>query len=183
MPDEPGDREELERLRKLFESVEDDELDDSAMSELEQKLEAVEGDEEIPPDKLDELELKLRDVEDRFARDQESRRSAEESMGSEFDDRMARLHDKVDKVKQDRTVKAAERDRQMRSEASSARGAGLGLTVAYMIIGVPMFGAGIGWLIDRQGGTTHWIGLCTFFGAVLGVTIAVLTLQRHNSDK
>ena len=46
-----------------------------------------------------------------------------------------------------------------------SKGMGIGLSAAYGIIGLPLVGAGAGWLLDRWLHTS-W---CTFAGVVLGV--------------
>ncbi len=63
------------------------------------------------------------------------------------------------------------------------RGVGVGLTVAYTIIGVPLLGAAVGFLIDQSRGTSQWTGICTVAGAFLGVGFALFTLNRTNMDK
>lgn len=50
-------------------------------------------------------------------------------------------------------------------DAESSRSTGVGLTAAYGIIGLPLVGAGLGWLADRAMGT----GFCIVAGVVLGL--------------
>ena len=57
---------------------------------------------------------------------------------------------------------ASEREQQIRGE--SGYGLGVGLLVAYTIVGVPLGGALVGWLIDRGLGTDGWKG---------GLTLAI----------
>jgi F0F1-type ATP synthase assembly protein I len=73
-------------------------------------------------------------------------------------------------------------DREMKSEAKSARGLGIGLTVAYTIIGLPIAGFLIGLMIDRQVGGTAWQTWLTLSLTFAGVFLAARILARH-SDK
>ncbi len=64
-------------------------------------------------------------------------------------------------------------------DAESTRGLGVGLTIAYAIIGVPLVGFGAGWLLDRaMGGGTLWQALGTVFGAVAAIAYAVKVTSR-----
>ncbi|MBL8064904.1 MAG: AtpZ/AtpI family protein [Chthonomonadaceae bacterium] len=58
--------------------------------------------------------------------------------------------------------------------AEGGRNLGLGLQIAYAILGVPIVFFGVGWLIDRQVGGTLWQGLLTIFGAAIAVWYAVI---------
>lgn len=59
-----------------------------------------------------------------------------------------------------------------------ARGMGMGLTIAYIIVGTPMAGALVGWLIDMQAGSNVAKGFGTLIGAVIGIAYAVFLLNR-----
>ena len=99
----------------------------------------------------------------------------------EFEERLAKLEKKASDAKQVREAKEKETDRRLASERESARGAGVGLQVAYMIMGVPLLFAGIGWLIDRWQGTGVFVGVGTLVGAVLGIVMTIYTLNKTNS--
>lgn len=60
-----------------------------------------------------------------------------------------------------------------------ARGTGVGLTAAYAIVGLPLAGAGIGWLIDRPTGGNIAQGVGVLIGAVVGVAFALHVVNRH----
>ncbi|MBX3097148.1 MAG: AtpZ/AtpI family protein [Fimbriimonadaceae bacterium] len=67
-------------------------------------------------------------------------------------------------------------------DRETGRGLGIGLTIAYGIIGAPIAGwlAGVG--IDRAMGRDTGIGpWLVILGAVGGVVFAIVTLQRQNS--
>lgn len=62
--------------------------------------------------------------------------------------------------------------------AGNGRNLGLGLQIAYAIIGVPLVGYGVGWLIDNQIGGKLWSGLLTIIGAALAIWYAVKSASR-----
>ncbi len=46
--------------------------------------------------------------------------------------------------------------------------------------------AGLGWWLDKQNGTSFWIGICSGFGAVAGLgyfLLVVLRLEKKNEMK
>ena len=58
---------------------------------------------------------------------------------------------------------------------------GIGLSIAYAILGLPLVGAGIGWLIDRATGVQGvWVGPLVLVGAAAGVAMAVVLLGKSN---
>ncbi len=66
------------------------------------------------------------------------------------------------------------------SDQSSARGLGLGLAMAYMIIGLPMAGVAIGWVIDNQLHTTIWKGILAVVGLAIGLAMTIQYQNRTN---
>lgn len=97
----------------------------------------------------------------------------------EFNERLEGFHQKVDRIKASREEQEREKERKRKLEQDSSRGLGIGLTIAYVIIGLPLLGAGIGWLADgRSGGT--WTGIGTVIGGVLGIVAAISIMSREN---
>jgi F0F1-type ATP synthase assembly protein I len=43
--------------------------------------------------------------------------------------------------------------------------------------------AGLGWFLDRQNGTSFWIGICSGFGAVAGLGYFLLVVLRMENKK
>jgi len=46
--------------------------------------------------------------------------------------------------------------------------------------------AGLGWWLDKQNGTSFWIGICSGFGAVAGLgyfLLVVLRMEKKNEKK
>lgn len=96
-----------------------------------------------------------------------------------FDDRLARLEQAAREARGRHETVKHEQARKQTSDGESARGLGIGLTVAYAILGMPLLGAGLGWLIDRQMGTSNYMGILCTIGAIVGVVFAVMTTNRR----
>jgi F0F1-type ATP synthase assembly protein I len=101
----------------------------------------------------------------------------------EFEERLARIEAKAEAVRAAREGKSAAESKRRGSDAEDYRGLGIGLAVAYTIIGVPIAGAAIGWLLDQAMGSALWIQVCTLAGATLGVFMAVLMLNKANQSR
>lgn len=155
-PHEPDEEELEERLRKLL-------------------GEAEEGDES----KLDDIELQLRDVEQKLESSQGDRQGKEALFDAEFEDRLQKLHDRAESMKSKRDAVEAERTRHTVAEQASARGLGVGLSVAYAIIGLPLLCAGIGWLIDRSAGGNTGKALGAVIGLAIGIVVAIRLLGHE----
>jgi F0F1-type ATP synthase assembly protein I len=65
-----------------------------------------------------------------------------------------------------------------RMTPEGARGLALGLTIAYAILGLPMFGFVVGWVVDRQLDSQFWAGALTLVGAIGGIVFAFFAVQR-----
>lgn len=60
----------------------------------------------------------------------------------------------------------------------TGKGLGLGLQVAYAIIGVPIVGFGVGYAIDMAVGGVFWRGILTIAGATAAVWYAMRSVNR-----
>jgi F0F1-type ATP synthase assembly protein I len=161
-----------------------DEPTDATEEQLELRLRKLLGEaDKADPDELDEIELKLKDLDDRLSASQDTRKSADALFDAEFEERLQRLHEKADRVKE--IKESAERDkrRSYAVERSSARGLGIGLTIAYAIVGLPLIGVGIGWLIDKNLGTTMGKGVGVVAGVAIGMVVALALLKRTNDSE
>lgn len=58
------------------------------------------------------------------------------------------------------------------------RNLGVGLTIAYAILGAPLVGFGIGFLIDQATKGVFWRGALGLLGCCLGVGYAVIVANR-----
>ena len=159
MPEEPEPTEEEleERLRKL--------LDEGKFADSED---------------LQEIELKLRDAEERIAAQREERKGSEALFDAEFENRLQRLHERANRAKAANESVKREKERNLAADRESAKGLGIGLTIAYTIVGLPLAGAGIGWLIDRSTNSTQGVGIGAVVGAALGLAMAILMLNKQN---
>lgn len=77
-------------------------------------------------------------------------------------------------------AKAQEASR-LASDSKASKGLGVGLAIAYTLLGLPMAGLGIGFLVDHLTGSNGWKGIGTVVGAVAGIAFAVMMLNRENS--
>jgi F0F1-type ATP synthase assembly protein I len=84
-------------------------------------------------------------------------------------------------TKHEATQKIETADR--KSSAESAAGLGVGLMMSYAIIGLPIIGAGIGWLANRQIGATQWTGIGATVGFVVAIAYVLVALKQQNAGK
>jgi F0F1-type ATP synthase assembly protein I len=106
-----------------------------------------------------------------------------DKIDDEFSERLRALENKARTHKIIRDNQAKETDRKMRSDAQSAKGLGVGLSVAYTIIGLPLAGVAIGWLIDQRMGTQTYRSIGVLLGSVLGIAAALAILSRANRSE
>jgi len=166
MPDDPRkDLDEAleapleERLRAALEKLRE-EGDDADLDEIERKLFEL-GETSQP---REEAVAKLNEIED------------------EFDARMRSLESKATAVREQREAQVRQEERKLKSDANAAKGLGVGLSVAYAIIGMPVLGYLIGWGIDgKPGGPNgNWT---VILGAILGFVGAAVLLKRADQIK
>lgn len=131
------------------------------------------------PEQDDSLERGIRDLEKQAAELKVN--SKGDQIDAEFEERMRKLEAKVEESKTVREAQQRESKRQMASDRESARGLGVGLSVAYTIIGLPLFGYGVGYLIDNSTGGEAAKGIAMMIGAVAGIGMAFVILNRHNN--
>jgi F0F1-type ATP synthase assembly protein I len=136
--------------------------------ELERRLQAILGG-AGPSDtdaggEPDEFELKLREIEDKAA-----------SIKS-----TSRMPDPPD---WDYKRPVTESERRLKDDSGSYRGIGVGLTLAYAMVGPLIVGWGVGWLMDRGKSTNQGQTWGTVIGMFLGFIAVVFLLSRTNRDK
>ncbi len=66
-------------------------------------------------------------------------------------------------------------------DASGYMGLGVGLSVAYTLVGMAVAGWGIGWLIDRGSGSAIAQGVGTLIGATIGLAAGIFTIIKAQS--
>ena len=98
---------------------------------------------------------------------------------AEFEDRLAAFDKRLADQKTVHEARKIEAKEKATSDREATRGLGLGLSVAYAIVGVPVFGYGIGLLVDKSSGTTTWAGIGMLIGALIGIAVAIVMLSRQ----
>jgi F0F1-type ATP synthase assembly protein I len=130
----------------------------------------------------EKIERRLRELEENTTRAANEHRSAAE-FDDHFEDRLKGLEERAKGARLGQQQINAQTNERRRVESETGKGLGLGLSVAYMIVGVPLFGALIGYFIDKGTNSNIFKGLCTITGAVIGITMTVITVNRHNPDR
>lgn len=97
----------------------------------------------------------------------------------EFDTRLRNLEEKAAASKRFRDAHRKRTERRLKQDQEDYRGLGLGLTIAYAILGMPVAGWFVGWLIDRNAGTQFWTPILAFVGVMGGLGFAISMLYRH----
>ncbi len=155
---------------------------DARLSELEKK---VNRGEELSADEQDELERivsKFQDEASTSIGDINKRASEKaDDLHSEYDAKLAELEKKAREARGRESVKIASKDAMLKSDAEAARGLGVGLSIAYTILGVPLVGLAIGWALDSHYQSNVFKGLGTVSGAVLGIILAFWMMNRQNN--
>ncbi|RYG39973.1 AtpZ/AtpI family protein [bacterium] len=101
----------------------------------------------------------------------------------EYDERLRDLHSKTFAAREMRESQNRQEARERAADQESYRGLGTGLQIAYAIIGLPIFGFGAGWLLDRALNANGWKPILTMLGAVVGIGYAIWTLNRENQTR
>lgn len=131
------------------------------------------------PEPEDPIEKGLQDLQRQA--DELKVESKGDQIDAEFEERMRKLEAKVQESKAVRESEQREKKRQLASDRESARGLGVGLSIAYTIIGLPLFGYGVGYLIDNATGGDAAKGIAMMIGAVAGIGMAFVILNRQNT--
>jgi F0F1-type ATP synthase assembly protein I len=105
---------------------------------------------------------------------------AERIDDTEFQAKLAELEQKADRIRGAREAQKKDMAAAQRQEQSSARGLGVGLQLAYVLLGLPLAGAAAGFAIDQWRGTTMWKGVLCLGGAVLAIAWIALQVQRDD---
>ncbi|HSI73509.1 MAG TPA: hypothetical protein VK934_10055 [Fimbriimonas sp.] len=175
-------------FRKVRDELQEMDLPEGASEQevakrFEEKLRSVMAEAENANDaELAAIEHKLLAVEEEFEAVKESRRGHDALFDDEFEQRLSEFHGRVDTLKEAREAKESVVARDRSREKESARGLGVGLTVAYTIIGMPLVGAGLGWLLDRAFGTQIFVGIGVVALGAFGMVFAIVVLSRNNSS-
>jgi F0F1-type ATP synthase assembly protein I len=98
----------------------------------------------------------------------------------EFDDKLKALEAKAQDLKEKRERQKIQAEKEIQSTQESNAGLGMGMTIAYVIIGVPVAGGLIGMLLNKLTGSTFWLTLFGMGGVVLGLGFAVYLATKNN---
>ena len=156
-------------------------LDDALNEPLEERLRRAVADLDTGFD-IDAGESTLLDFEDRINAISEEHRQKLTS-DEEFEARMAALHDKENRIQSIREAATRIEKRKQVSDGKVAVGMGMGLSIAYTIIGCPLVGFGIGYLLDMQAGTTTMRSYAAMVGIVVGMGVACVRIQKTNRQQ
>src|SRR5947209_1082734 len=130
----------------------------------------------------DELERRFREIEERTAALREHHAS-EAHIGDDTDSAISDIERRAAELKATQQKKAQVQSEQRKVEADTSRGLGIGMTVAYVIVGVPLTGALVGWLIDKATKASIYTGIGTLLGAVIGIAMTIAIINRENNRK
>lgn len=98
-----------------------------------------------------------------------------------YSDRISQLENKIKQAKtgyRDPSVDKASLSGSL--DQKSSLSTGLGLSLAYTIIGTPMLGYGVGLLINKATGTQGWHIWLTLIGSVIGIGWTIMVVNRNN---
>lgn len=99
----------------------------------------------------------------------------------ELDERMVSLEAKAQQLKEKREAQKKQANKEMKLSQDSAQGLGMGMTIAYVIIGVPLAGGLLGLLLNKLTGSPIWLVIFGMGGMVLGLGFAVFLATKNNN--
>jgi F0F1-type ATP synthase assembly protein I len=124
----------------------------------------------------DEVERELEGINERI----EESRPQDLAFDAEFEERLSQVEQRAKAAKVKREAEKRQQETKFRAEQSDARGLGAGLSIAYVLIGLPLAGAALGWFLDRNTGANTWQATLVLLGAVGGLVMAFVILGRTN---
>lgn len=71
----------------------------------------------------------------------------------------------------------------MKQAPNDYKSLGVGMTIAYSLVGSMAVGFGLGWVIDHFAKTTIFAALGGMVGALFGIYVTFVLTQRANLDK
>jgi hypothetical protein len=174
MPDKPSDQEKMpefpddEEIRRQLKSLGFDD-EEEALKELELSR--------TPQDAV---------VDDGAPADEPKQKTDDEALDEQFN----ALRDKISRAGSTKMPDPPDWSFQRpqipgteKRDTSGYLGIGVGISIAYTMVGATLAGLGIGWLIDRAAGTQIFRYVGTLIGAVVGLAGAIFTVVRaQNKD-
>jgi F0F1-type ATP synthase assembly protein I len=101
----------------------------------------------------------------------------------DFDEKLRVLEEKAQAMKDRRETIKAQEEKAIKSSQTDTQGLGLGLTIAYAILGVPLFGGLLGYGLTKWTGNGLWTVICGLGGMVGGVGFAVFLINKQNKSQ
>lgn len=101
---------------------------------------------------------------------------------TEIDERLSRLEQKAQKMRESRENAASKLRDDRAKEHDQAYSLGIGLQAGYILVGFPLLGVAVGWALDRQLHTETWKGLLATLGMFVGVFLVVAIVSRRQKD-
>ena len=163
-----------------------DETEEEELRRLSRIL-GADGDEEFEakvndPEALAKLEEELEAVDSKLAAEASQRKAEMDEEQAAFDRRLQEIEGKAAKVKYQRDQEQKRIEKRRGTEQEDARHLGVGLSIAYVVIGLPLAGALAGYFVDNRIGSTVWKGFGMLIGAGLAVLMAFVIISRSNRD-
>ncbi|MEI8281489.1 MAG: AtpZ/AtpI family protein [Armatimonadota bacterium] len=98
----------------------------------------------------------------------------------EFDDKLKALEIKAQAMKEKREAQKVQAAKEVKSTQMANDGLGMGMTLMYTVLGLPLLGGIIGMFLDKATGGNAWIVIFGMGGMILGIGCAVFLLYRKN---
>ncbi|MBS1701869.1 MAG: hypothetical protein JST12_09430 [Armatimonadetes bacterium] len=126
---------------------------------------------------LDDVDSKLDDI---LANTRADRLDEEEH--DAYQQKLDELDEKIRKAKATRATSEPKRDSFSGGlDQKSSLSMGLGLTLAYTIIGAPIVGYGAGLLMNKLTGAQGWQIWLTLLGSIIGIGWVAMVTNRHGN--
>ncbi|MCW5943149.1 MAG: hypothetical protein KIS66_13020 [Fimbriimonadaceae bacterium] len=102
---------------------------------------------------------------------------------AEMEERLRRFEHRVKKAKSNEAGRALRTEEATKPDVESSRQLGVGLSIAYAIIGMPVVGYGLGYVLDKGNEVKVWTSWTALGGCVLGLVYAVFVLNRESKRR
>ncbi len=105
-----------------------------------------------------------------------------DQLESEYTEKFDEISQRVNQAKATREKKQAQASQKLEKENEANKGLGYGLAIAYAVMGMPLAGLGVGYLLDKAFGTQSLQAICAGLGFILGMGYVVILSKRLNGD-
>lgn len=109
-------------------------------------------------------------------------RQHRDQLESEYTEKFDEISQRVNQAKATREKKQAQASQKLEKENEANKGLGYGLAIAYAVMGMPLAGLGVGYLLDKAFGTQSLQAICAGAGFILGMGYVVILSKRLNGD-